>query len=93
MTVNAWEKGREEPKVSYVPAVIGFLGYDPFAEAESFGERLRAARRRRGLTQRKLARELGTTQAIVSLLETGGEVMNPRVLAAVQAFVDGGVGV
>ena len=76
-----------------MPAVVSFLGYDPFAEAVSFGARLRAARRRCGLTQKKLARGLGTTQAVVSLLETGGEIMNPRVLAAVQAFVDGGDGV
>jgi transcriptional regulator with XRE-family HTH domain len=88
MTVNGWEVGRAEPKVSYIPAILGFLGYDPFPEVTSLGERLRQERERRGLTQHKLARLLGTTQALVSLLETGGEVTNRRVLAAVRSFLE-----
>lgn len=88
MTVNGWEMGRAEPKVSYIPAILGFLGYDPYPEATSLGEGLRQERERRGLTQHKIARLLGTTQALVSLLETGGEVTNRRVLAAVRRFLE-----
>jgi transcriptional regulator with XRE-family HTH domain len=88
MTVNGWETGRKAPKVSYLPAILEFLGYDPFPGAKSLGERLRAARRRLGLTQVKLAKELGVNQSSVTKLETGGEVINLRVLAAMQEFLE-----
>ncbi|HKI04652.1 MAG TPA: helix-turn-helix transcriptional regulator, partial [Thermoanaerobaculia bacterium] len=58
MTINAWETGRDEPKVSYVPAIIGFIGYAPFSGEMSFGERLRVERWKLGLTQKKFARRL-----------------------------------
>jgi transcriptional regulator with XRE-family HTH domain len=88
-TVGDWERGRKEPRVWYLPRIIAFLGYDPLPQGASLGERLRGERKRRGLTQHQLARLLDTTQAMVSLLETGGEVTNARVLAAVRRFVEG----
>jgi transcriptional regulator with XRE-family HTH domain len=88
-TLVGWEIGRKEPKVSYIPAILEFIGYDPFPEIQNLGERLRAERRRRGLTQHQLANLLGTRQAVVSLLEIGGEVRDERVLAVVFRFVEG----
>ena len=38
------------------------------------GERLAARRRRLGLTQTEVARRMGSTQRIVSKIETGGDV-------------------
>lgn len=49
-TIVGWEVGRAEPKVSYLPAILEFLGYNPFPQAQSLGERLRTARHRKGLT-------------------------------------------
>lgn len=93
MTVNAWETGRDEPKVSYLPAILAFLGYDPFTGEMGFGERLRTERRRRGLTQVKLARELGIATSTLQKLEAGGEVTEGRVVQAVRGFLEGrGVG-
>jgi transcriptional regulator with XRE-family HTH domain len=86
-TVVGWEIGRAEPKVSYIPAILGFLGYDPFPEAASFGERLRAERWRRGLIQHQLARLLHVTQTTLSKLENGWETKDERVLAAVRGFL------
>ncbi len=86
-TVVGWEIGRASPKVSYLPVILEFLGYNPFPEAKNLEERLRTERHRRGLTQVKLARQLGTTQAIVSSIETGEEVTNPH------AGAGGGMGV
>jgi transcriptional regulator with XRE-family HTH domain len=87
-TVVGWEIGRAQPKVSYLPRITAFLGYEPFPAAVSLDERLRIERYRRGLTQHQLARLLGTTQAVVSLLETGGEVANEEVLAVVRRFLE-----
>jgi hypothetical protein len=48
-TVSGWERHRE-PIVTHYPAIIAFLGKEPWAEPTALSERLLAARRRRGLT-------------------------------------------
>jgi transcriptional regulator with XRE-family HTH domain len=58
-TVINWEKGRTEPAARYVPRIVRFLGHDPFPRGTTLAQRLRAARRARGLSHRALARELG----------------------------------
>jgi DNA-binding XRE family transcriptional regulator len=70
-TVINWEKGRTEPAVRFVPAVIRFLGYDPLLPGETFQDRLRAARRRLGLTQAELGRLAGVSEGTVYDLEHG----------------------
>ena len=86
-TVVGWEIGRKEPKVSYLPRIYEFIGYDPFPHGETLGQRLRNERHKRGLTQHQLARLLGTRQGIVSILENDGEVSDQRVVDAVHGFL------
>ena len=31
-TVLNWEKGRTQPLIKFIPAIVGFLGYDPFPQ-------------------------------------------------------------
>ena len=59
LTITNWERNESRPAVKCIPAIIRFLGYDPSAQATSFPEQLRAARRAGGLTQKELAREFG----------------------------------
>ena len=42
-----------------------------FIEPDQIGERLRAARSRRGLSQRKLARLVGVSPSLISQMEAG----------------------
>jgi hypothetical protein len=63
-----WEKGRAEAEVRFIPAILRFLGYDPRPEPRTFGERLRAARERAGLSERALARQLGLDPGTLSRL-------------------------
>jgi DNA-binding transcriptional regulator YiaG len=58
-TVCNWESNESTPVVRFTPAIQAFLGYDPWPQEESFGGRLRAARRRLGLSQRQFAVQLG----------------------------------
>lgn len=44
--------------VGVEPAVLAFLAYDSIAEPRTLGERVRACRRQRGLTQREFAKRL-----------------------------------
>ena len=55
LTITNWEGNASQPPVHYMPAIIRFLGYDPSPLATTFPERLIAARRTQGLTQRQLA--------------------------------------
>lgn len=90
-SIVSWEVGRSEPKVSYLPAILGWLGYDPTPpEGKTFGEKLRNKRRCCGLTQGKLARKLGICTNVVNKLERGYETKDKRVLAAVRGFLGGG---
>jgi DNA-binding XRE family transcriptional regulator len=70
-TIINWEKGRTEPTVRFVPRIIRFLGQDPFLPGETFPDRIRAARRRLGLTQSELGDLVGLSKGTVYDLERG----------------------
>lgn len=74
-----WERGRAEPELRFMPAIIRFLGCDPTAPDStlSIGERLRAARRAQGLSQEALARLLGIDPTTVREWEERGEQGRP----------------
>jgi transcriptional regulator with XRE-family HTH domain len=60
-TVTNWEKNRCQPKLYLIPKIIRLLGYDPFASIATAtpGQRIKAFRRLHGLSQKKLAKQLG----------------------------------
>jgi len=58
-TLFRWERGIARPQIRYFPQIIKFLGYDPFPASVSLADKLRAARRRLGLTQTAFAEQLG----------------------------------
>ena len=62
-TITNWERNESTPVIRNMPAIIRFLGYDPLLPAESLPERPRSARRKLGLTQRKMADRLGVARA------------------------------
>jgi transcriptional regulator with XRE-family HTH domain len=63
ITIYLWEKNRVRPSLAQIPKIIEFLGRDPFEkETENLGERIREYRRVHGLSQNKLAGQLGVDQ-------------------------------
>jgi transcriptional regulator with XRE-family HTH domain len=70
-TITNWEGNTTLPAIRHIPAILGFLGYDPFPAAQSFPERLAAARKRLGLSQRKLAEQLGVDPTTLRDWEAG----------------------
>lgn len=68
-TYENWEQGKYEPELRLFPAIIDFLGYDPSPEPKSLAERIRAARRREGISQEELARYLGLDESTVRAWE------------------------
>lgn len=58
-TILNWEKARTRTPVEVTPAVLAFLGYDPFPAPKTLPERLLAKRRTMGWSIREAARQLG----------------------------------
>ncbi len=71
MTITNWEVNATVPEVRYIPAIIRFLGYNPLPPADSIAGCLAAARRRLGLSQRKMAAKLGVDPATLMGWEAG----------------------
>ena len=70
-TITGWERNATVPEIRHIPAIIGFLGYDPQPPAGSIPGRLAAVRRRLGLSQWKMAANLGIDPATLMGWETG----------------------
>jgi transcriptional regulator with XRE-family HTH domain len=79
MTVGNWERGREQPTIRHTAAIVGFLGFDPEPALDSLPGRLRAIRRRLGLTQADLAARLGQDEHQICRWERGRQKPHPWI--------------
>jgi transcriptional regulator with XRE-family HTH domain len=70
-TVTNWEVGRSTPALRHVPGIIRFLGYVPFSGGDTLPERLVAYRRIHGLSQKRLAAQLGVDPSTLARWENG----------------------
>ena len=70
-TYHKWETNKTEPIISMYPKVIEFLGYDPFPEPQTVGERFYAYRRRGGISVQRLAEKFGVNEKTLSRWEKG----------------------
>ena len=89
-TYENWEQGKYEPEDRFFPAVIRFMGYDPSPAPVSLPDRIRAARRRQGISQEELAHCLGLDPSTVGTWEAGTVVRPfPRIAALFEQYVAG----
>jgi transcriptional regulator with XRE-family HTH domain len=58
-TYARWELNECEPDLRHIPPTVSFLGYDWRPAPVTFGEKLRAARTRLGISAEELAKLLG----------------------------------
>lgn len=70
-TVALWELDLRRPSTKYLPSIVRFIGEDPVPEMTSLPKRLKAARRRLGLSQRELGRRFGIDPKTICKWETG----------------------
>ena len=69
-TVTNWEKHHSEPMLWIIPKVIEFLGYKPeLLATQTLGERIKAYRQLRGLSEKELAEQLGIDSATLGRWE------------------------
>ena len=75
-TITYWEKNRVEPRISFIPKIIEFLGYIPLEIGESIPEQLIAYRKIRGLSREDAAADLGVYEFMWWKWEAG--IIAPR---------------
>ena len=70
-TYHNWETNKNEPFINMYPKVIEFLGYYPFPEPKTLGERILSYRRHNGLSLVRMAELLGVDKATLTRWERG----------------------
>jgi DNA-binding transcriptional regulator YiaG len=71
-TIANWEKNRNTPRIRHLPKVINFLGYQPWDEGcRTLSERLVKQRQKLGLSQKKLAIQIGVDPCTIRSWEKG----------------------
>lgn len=84
-----WERDKTNPPVGFWPRIVEFLGYDPSSKSgRSLGERLRAARRSKGLSRRAAAEALGVDETTLWRWEDNRRApTRPQDKDVVEAFL------
>lgn len=70
-TVGLWENGLARPLPRHYGTIVTFLGYDPEPGDHTVARRLRAVRRRLGLSQADFAAKVGLDEGSVCRWESG----------------------
>jgi transcriptional regulator with XRE-family HTH domain len=87
-TVVNWEQDRTRPQASKVGALYRFLGYVPGPVPVDLPARIRAARRKLGLSQAGLALQLGVNPSTVQKWERGRRRPYRRFLRLFEGLVE-----
>lgn len=87
-TIINWERRRTAPGLRFIARIIEFLGYDPIPEPESFPERLKAYRYRRGLSQKKLAIALEIDPSTITNWEVGRHTPSKQYLRRLEEILN-----
>ena len=86
-TYADWEVGRKNPDHPHYPAIIAFLGREPWSEPQTLAERLKAARLRLGFGREGMARLVGIADTTLHACETGRRPTARRTQAVLEAFL------
>ena len=86
-TVLNWEKSNTKPPIESIPAILRFLGYDPFAEPKSISARLLAKRRAMGWSIKEAARHLGVDEGTWGKWERGATIPKRQHVLLLEAFL------
>lgn len=90
-TLLSWEHDRRVPTDRFYPALIAFLGQEPWLPPVSTAHQLRAERLRRGWTQHQLAAVLQVDQGSIAKWEAGDGPHHRAGREKVEAFLSGQV--
>ena len=87
-TYQHWEKGYTEPEIESIPAIIRFLGYDPFPPPKTLQEQMLAKRRGMGWTVKMAAQVFGINRKTWKAWEHGESVPREESLSLLDPFLE-----
>lgn len=82
-----WERDEHAPYVHQYPAIVRYLGYEPWPSPASLGELLLAERRRKGLSIANAARRIGVDEGTFGRWESGEWKPQPRSWQTIEEFL------
>lgn len=88
-TLVNWEREQCTPAAVFFPAIINFLGYEPWSKPETLSERLRGERLRRGLSAKSAAKRLRVDEGTYGHWERGTRVPGPQSQSVCDSFLAG----
>jgi DNA-binding transcriptional regulator YiaG len=69
-TVTYWENGRSVPQITFIPAIMKFLGYNPYqTDTSTLGGRVKHYRYMKGLSLKRFAKLLKVDTSTVNSWE------------------------
>jgi len=74
-TVMNWEKGHTEPVIASMPAILAYLGYNPFPIPKTLPEHMFAKRREMGWSIKEAAESIGVDPSAWGNWERGSLVL------------------
>ncbi|WP_404979710.1 helix-turn-helix domain-containing protein [Caulobacter segnis] len=83
-----WEQDAREPLPRFYPAIIRFLGREPWPQPVTLPEQLLAERRRRGLTIQETAKAVGVDEGTYGRWESGVWKPQLRFGTLVEGFLE-----
>ena len=87
-TILNWEKAHTEPPIASIPAIVQFLGYDPFPQPETLPLLLLAKRREMGWSIKEAAEALGVDPSTWGNWERGHTILCRKHREIVAQFLD-----
>jgi transcriptional regulator with XRE-family HTH domain len=87
-TLIWWEQDERQPFVHFYPAIVRFLGHEPWQQPVTLGDHLMAERRRRGLRIDQAAVLIGVDQGTLRRWERGEWKPTKRTTPVLDAFLD-----
>lgn len=84
----SWENDQRTPMVSMMPRIIEWLGYDPYPEPTTAGEEVMAKRRRRGISRKQLAKEIGIDESTLEKIEKSQIVLRPGIVGVMRRIFE-----
>jgi transcriptional regulator with XRE-family HTH domain len=88
-SIRNWETNAATPEVRYMPAIIGFLGFNPLPEARSWGERLVSCRTAFGISQKEAAHRIGVDPGTLAKWERGEREPKGKLAQRAERFLAG----
>jgi site-specific DNA recombinase len=89
-SVFNWEANTSNPEIRFMPAIIGFLGYNPLPSANTLAGQLVRQRTSSGFSQKESAGRIGVDPGTLAKWEQGKRKPTGPFLARVKRFLQDG---